>query len=140
MTIFQTCRMMEPVPDETKEWKWLSDQVWLDVLEPMLHEDPALADRAARLWHYLLVEIESGPDGVTNAAVCLENALRLTFPFTTSYQACMMLFQESLGDDFPAQKGSLAVLSEAIVRVEAALKRAARSHRNKQRRGSRESN
>jgi len=132
--------MMEPVPDETKEWKWLSDQVWLDVLEPMLHEDPALADRAARLWHYLLVEIESGPDGVTNAAVCLENALRLTFPFTTSYQACMMLFQESLGDDFPAQKGSLAVLSEAIVRVEAALKRAARSHRNKQRRGSRESN
>lgn len=128
---------MEPVPNEPKEWKWLSDQVWLDLLEPTLVEDSALADRAAKLWHYLLVEIESGPDGVTNAAVCLENALRLTFPFTTTYQACMILFQESLGDDFPAQDDSLDVLSEAIARTRAALKRAARSHRDKRSRSSR---
>lgn len=125
------------MPDETEEWKWLGDKVWLDLLEPMLFEDSALADRAARLWHYLLLEIESGPEGVNNAAVCLENALRLTFPFTTTYQACMILFQESLGDDFPPQADSLAVLSEAIIRVKAALRRAERSHRNKQRRGSR---
>jgi hypothetical protein len=125
------------MPDEIKEWKWLGDQVWLDLLEPMLLENPALADRAAKLWHYLLVEIESGPEGVTNAAVCLENALRLTFPFTTTYQACTTLFQESLGDDFPAKDDSLEVLSEAIVRVKSALRRAERSHRNKRRRGSR---
>jgi len=105
------------MPDEIKEWKWLSDQVWLDLLEPMLLEDSALADRAAKLWHHLLVQIESGPEGVTNAAVCLENALRLTFPFTTTYQTCMILFQESLGDDFPTKDNSLEVLSEAIVRV-----------------------
>ena|SRR6266404_2799988 len=121
------------MPDETGEWKWLGDKVWLDLLEPMLFEDSALADQAAKLWHYLLLEIESGPEGVTRAAVCLENALRLTFPFTTTYQACMILFQESLGDDFPAKKDSLAVLSEAIVRVKAALRRAARSHPNKHR-------
>ena len=124
------------MPDETEEWKWLGDKVWLDLLEPMLFEDSALADRAAKLWHYLLVEIESGPEGVTNAAVCLENALRLTFPFTTTYKACMILFQESLGDDFPPQDDSLAVLSEAIVRVRAALKRADRSHRANRLRGS----
>ena len=122
------------MPDETEEWKWLGDKVWLDLLEPMLFEDSALADQAAKLWHYLLVEIESGPEGVTRAAVCLENALRLTFPFTTTYQACMILFQESLSDDFPPKDDSLAVLSEAIVRVKAALKRAAR--RKKQSRGS----
>jgi hypothetical protein len=52
----------------------------------------------------------------------------------------MILFQVSLGEDFPAKNDTLAVLSEAIVRVEAALKRAERSHRNKQRRGSRQSN
>ena len=115
--------------DETEEWKWLGDKVWLDLLEPMLLEDSALADRAAKLWHYLLVEIESGPEGVTNAAVCLENALRLTFPFTTTYQACMILFQESLGDEFPHRNDSLDVLSEAIVRVKSALRRAARSNR-----------
>jgi hypothetical protein len=117
------------MPEEPEEWKWLGDKVWLDLLEPMLFEDSALADRAAKLWHYLPLEIESGPEGVTRAAVCLENALRLTFPFTTTYQACMILFQESLGDDFPAKNDSLAVLSEAIVRVKTALKRAARSHR-----------
>ena len=105
----------------------------------MLFEDSALADRAAKLWHYLLLEIESGPEGVTNAAVCLENALRLTFPFTTTYQACMILFQESLGDDFPSKDDSLEVLSEAIVRVKGALRRAEHSHRNKRRRGARQS-
>jgi hypothetical protein len=125
------------MPDKRTEPKWLEDQVWLDLLEPMLLEDSALADRAAKLWHHLLAEIESGPEGVTRAAQSLENALRLTFPYTKTYKACMILFQVSLGDDFPAQNDSLAVLSEAIVRVKTALKRAARSHRDKQRRGSR---
>ena len=123
--------MMLPVPDEKKEWTWLGDQVWLDLLEPMLSDDPALADRAAKLWHHLLVQIERGPEGITNAAVCLENALRLTFPFTSTYQGCMILFQESLGDDFPPKDDSLEVLSEAIVRTRRAVKRAARSHRDK---------
>lgn len=127
------------MPDETEEWEWLGDKVWLDLLEPILFEDSALADRAAKLWHYLLLEIESGQEGVTRAAVCLENALRLTFPFTTTYQACMILFQESLGDDFPAKNDSLELLSEAIVRVRAALRRAERTHRNKRRRGSQRS-
>lgn len=127
------------MPGERTEPKWLDDRVWLDLLEPMLLEDSALAERAAKLWHYLLAEIESGPEGVTRAAECLENALRLTFPFTKTYKACVILFQVSLGDDFPAQNDSLAVLSEAIVRVKAALKRAERSHRNKRSRCSRQS-
>ena len=67
--------------------------------------------------------IESGPEGVTRAAWCLEDALWLTFPFTKMYKACMILFQESLGDDFPVKDDSLAVLSEVIVRVKTALER-----------------
>jgi hypothetical protein len=126
------------MPDKRTEPKWLEDQVWLDLLEPMLLEDSALAERAARLWHHLLAEIESGPEGVTRAAHSLESALRLTFPFTKTYKACMILFQVSLGDDFPAKNDSLAVLSEAIVRIKAALKRAERSHRDKRHRGSRQ--
>lgn len=123
------------MPDERTESKWLDDQVWLELLEPILLKDPALAERAAKLWHHLLAEIESGPEGVTRAAQSLENALRLTFPFTKTYKACMILFQVSLGDDFPAKNDSLEVLSEAIVRVKAALTRAARSHRDNRRRG-----
>lgn len=126
------------MPDERTESKWLDDQVWLELLEPILLKDPGLAERAAKLWHHLLAEIESGPEGVTRAAQSLKNALRLTFPFTKTYKACMILFQVTLGDDFPAQKDSLAVMSEAIVRIKAALKRTERSHRDKQRRGSRQ--
>ena len=109
------------MPDKKTEPKWLDDQVWLDLLEPMLREDSARADRVARLWHHLLAEIESGPERVTRAAQSVENALRLTFPFTKTYKACMILFQVSLGDDFPVKDDSLAVLSEAIVRVKTAL-------------------
>jgi len=101
----------------------LDDKVWLELLEPLFLKDPSQADRAAKVWHRLLAEIESGPEGVTRAAWCLEDALRLTFPFTKMYRACMILFQVSLGDDFPVKDDSLAVLTEAIVRVKRALER-----------------
>ena len=110
----------------------LDDRVWLELLEPLFLEDPNQADRAAKVWHRLLAEIESGPEGVTRAAWCLEDALRLTFPFTKMYRACMILFQVSLGDDFPVKDDSLAVLSEAILRVKTALERVPR--RNAKRR------
>src|SRR5262245_17949231 len=109
----------------------LDDRVWLTLLEPMLRDDPLLADLAAKLWHHLLAEIESGPEGVTRVAGSLETALRLTFPFTKTYRACMILFQVSLGDDFPPKDDSLELLSEAIARVRTALKRATRSPRRK---------
>jgi hypothetical protein len=38
----------------------LDDRVWLELLEPLFQEDPSQADRAAKLWHRLLAEIESG--------------------------------------------------------------------------------
>ena len=53
---------------DDSQW-WIDDRVWLDLLEPMLSEDSALADRAAKLWHRLLAEIESGPEGVTHTAM-----------------------------------------------------------------------
>lgn len=101
----------------------LDDRAWLDLLEPLFSEDPDQANRAAKVWHRLLSEIEGGEEGATRAAWCLEDALRLTFTFTRMYKACMILFQVSLGDDFPVKDDSLAVLSEAIVRVKTALER-----------------
>ena len=120
---------------DDSQW-WLDDKVWLDLLEPLFLEDASQADRAAKLWHRLLAEIESGPEGATRAAICIENALRLTFPFTRVYKTCHILFQVSLGDDFPPENDSLVVLSKAIERVRAALKRASRSQGHKRRRGS----
>jgi hypothetical protein len=60
----------------------LEDLPWLELFAAAFTEDSALAEQAARLWHYLVTEIERGPEGATNARHHLERAIRLTFPFT----------------------------------------------------------
>lgn len=102
-----------PNPDSS-----FDDTVWLDLFEPLFFaEDTGVAERVAKLLDHLLTEIDRGPEGITNAALSIEKALRLIFPFTRTGRACMILFQVSLGKDFPAQKDSLAVLSEAMKRT-----------------------
>jgi hypothetical protein len=85
-------------------------------------EDPAKADSAAKLWHRLILEMRSGSEGVTRARSCLENALRLTFPFTETYHACRSLYQISLSDEFPATSEPMALLTEAMKRNKDMLK------------------
>lgn len=99
------------------------ETVWLGLFAPLFAEDGSLADRAAKLFDGLLTELENGPRGVTRAAICIEDAHRLIFPFTSLGRACMVLFQVSLGKDFPPQRDTLAVLSEAMKRTKAALER-----------------
>ena len=111
---------------EDLQW-WLDDRVWLDLFEPLFNENPELADRAAKLWHRLLAELEDGPKGVTHAMICIENALMLTFPFTDTYRACRILYQVSLGEKFPPNLDTMALLTEAMKRTRAALQRASRS-------------
>lgn len=121
---------------DDSQW-WLDDQVWLDLFNPTFHEDPGKADRAAKLFHRLLAEIESGPTGATRVAWCLENALRLTFPFTDTYRACRVFFEVSLGETFPPNLDSTALLTEAMKRTKTALERASRSRPKKQSKRSR---
>ena len=73
-----------------------SDEIWLEIFEAAFLDDPDVAVKAARLFHYLLMQIESGPQGITNARQCLENGIRLVFPFTANYKACRDKFEESL--------------------------------------------
>jgi len=105
-------------PDES-QW-WLDDDLWLDLFTPLFWEYPELADHAAKLSHRLLDKIEDGPEGVTQAAICIENALRLTFPFTNTYHACRILFEVSLGENFPPDLDTTALLTEALRRTKAA--------------------
>jgi hypothetical protein len=74
-------------------------------------------------WHQLLAELESGPQGATRVAWCLENALRLTFPFTDTYHACRILFEVSLGKSFPPNLDTMELLTEVMKRTRAALQR-----------------
>lgn len=110
---------MPQEPDDS-QW-WLDDQVWLDLFATTFHEDAAKAELAARLFHRLLAQIESGPMGVTRAAICIENALRLTFPFTETYHVCRILFQISLGDSLPTDLDAMERLIEAMKRTKAVL-------------------
>lgn len=111
-----------PQNAEDSQW-WLDDRLWLDLFEPLFNEDEDLADHAARLFHHLLAEIESGRQGATHVAWCLENALRLTFPFTKTYHACRILFEVSLGENFPPNLDTMALLTEAMKRTKTALER-----------------
>jgi hypothetical protein len=121
---------------EVSQW-WLDNDIWLDLLRPLFHEDSSQADRAAKLFYRLLGEIESGEEGVTHAAICIENALRLTFPFTDTYRACEIFFQVSLGENFPPNLDSIALLTEAMKRTKAALERASKSQPKRRRKSSR---
>ena len=73
---------------------WLDDRIWTEILEPMLIGEPDQAERLARMWSYLLSEIEEGPDGVFRARQCLENGLRVTFAFSKSYKTCRARYEQ----------------------------------------------
>jgi hypothetical protein len=81
-------------PDDS-DW-YLDDEVWRDLLRPLFIEDEAQAERAARLFHRLLAEIEKGPEGTTRVSIPLEHARQVEFPFTRFAHDCEMLFRESL--------------------------------------------
>ena len=72
------------------------DTVWLELFEAAFLEDSGLAERAARFWQYLLTQVESGPEGITNARHYLERAIRLSFPYTRLYRSCLDSFEASL--------------------------------------------
>lgn len=101
---------------------WKDERVWLELFQPLFAVDGDLAERTAKLLDYLLLELDRGPMGITHVGICLENALRLIFPYTPTGRACMILFQVSLGKDFPPQPDTLATLTEAMKRTQIALK------------------
>jgi hypothetical protein len=112
------------MPDTREDSQpWKDERVWLELFQPLFARDGNLADRAAKLFDYLSLEIDNGPMGVTHVSTCLENAFRLIFPYTTIGRACMILYQVSLGKDFPTQPDTLDTLTEAMKRTKAALER-----------------
>lgn len=126
------------MPPELDDSQWLlEDEVWLDLFTPTFQEDPSKAERAAKLFHHLLAQIESGPEGATQVAWSLENALRLTFPFTKTYRACRILFEMSLGKSFPPNLDTMELLTEAMKRTRTALRQASKSQPKTRRKRSR---
>ena len=82
-----------------------SNPTWLEVFGPAFEADSDLAENAARLWHELLGQIESGPDGLRNARESLQTAIRFTFQYTDAFRLCRDQFEASLSSaDGPAER------------------------------------
>jgi hypothetical protein len=79
---------------EDPQW-YDDDNLWLDLLTPLIDEDDSQAERAARLLHKLITEIQK-PDGAFHVQCCLENGRRVVFPYTRFANDCKRLFIESL--------------------------------------------
>ena len=120
---------MPRTPDNSQLSAWPNDDAWLRLLEPMLLEDTSLADSAGRLWHHLIEEIKSGPEGATRARQSLEDALRLTFQFTAAHKACRTLFEMSLAGDLSPAAEPLSILRAEIDRRKGTAEGAARKKR-----------
>ena len=75
---------------------WPDEEVWLGFFRDALSEDPELAERVARIWYTLLEHLGDGPEGIRNARLILKQALKLTYPFTSSYRLAYRHFKLSL--------------------------------------------
>ena len=109
---------------EKKEPKllWPDEEDWLDLFRDILCEDPRRAERIARIWYTLLQHLREGPDGVRNARLILKQALRLTYPFTSSYRLAYRHFRLSLsGRVRPADEPN-QLLGESIERARREIK------------------
>ena len=125
------------MPYKRDDSQQFDEAVWLELFAPLFADDGSLADRAAKMFDYLSLEIENGPNGITRVGICIENALRLIFPYTSVGRTCLILFQVSLGKDFPAQPDTLATLTEAMRRTRAALERGPASQEKRRKRSRR---
>jgi hypothetical protein len=59
---------MPDMRDDSQLWK--DERVWLELFQPLFAGDGDLADRAAKLLDYLLLELDNGPKGITHVWNC----------------------------------------------------------------------
>ena len=64
------------MPYKRDDSQQFDEAVWLELFAPLFAEDGNLADRAARLFDYLSLEIENGPMGIVPRSLP-----RLAHPF-----------------------------------------------------------
>jgi hypothetical protein len=111
--------------DKPSEPVWPTDENWLEILEPALIKDPDRAEMAALLWRRLLEFVQEGKQGLRHASASLNDALRLTYPFTRSYRLAYQHWRLWLSSgDLPPADEPEQLLRDSIERVHAAIAKA----------------
>jgi hypothetical protein len=108
--------------DKRTEPHWPDDENWLEILTPALINDPERAEMVALIWRNLVDCLKDGKRGIERADAILNDALRMTYPFTASYQLAYRHWQLCLSSGAaPPSDEPQSLLSESIGRVNAAV-------------------
>jgi hypothetical protein len=107
--------------DESHKRLWPDEDDWLDFFRENLCGRPELAEQVARICYALLEHLGQGPEGLRNARFILKQALRLTYPFTSSCRLAYRHYRLSLSgyvkpDDEPGH-----LLGASITRARAQI-------------------
>jgi len=120
--------------DESRKKLWPDEDEWLDTFREYLCGHPELAEHVARIWFALIEHLSvnsetGGPEGVRNARFILNQALRLTYPFTRSYRLAYRHYLLSLSGQVKPEDEPVHLLKASIARMRASIAEARKAKR-----------
>ena len=107
--------------DESRKRFWPDEDEWLDFFREHLCGRPELAEHVARIWFALLEHHDQGPEGIRNARFIINQALRLTYPFTRSYRLAYRHYLLSLTGYVKPEDEPEPLLKTSIARARASI-------------------
>jgi len=106
---------------ESHKKLWPDEDDWLDLFREHLCGHPELAEHVARIWFALLEHLGEGPEGTRDARRILNQALRLTYPFTASYRLAYRHYLLSLSGYVKPEDEPEQLLRASIKRARASI-------------------
>ena len=107
--------------NESRKRLWPDEDEWLDFFREYLCGRPELAEHVARIWFALFEHHNEGPEGVRNARFIINQALRLTYPFTRSYRLAYRHYLLSLSGQVKPEDEPNNLLKASIARAKASI-------------------
>ena len=115
--------------NESRKRLWPDEDEWLDFFREHLCGHPELAEHVARIWFALIEHHDQGQEGVRNARFILNQAMRLTYPFTRSYRLAYRHYLLSLSGYVKPEDEPAHLLKASIARMRASIAEARKSKR-----------
>ena len=107
--------------NKSKKLLWPDEDDWLDTFREYLCGHPELAEHVAHIWFALLEHLSQGPDGIRAARLILKQALRLTYPFTSSYRLAYRHYKLLLSGRVDIAEQPSILLRDSIKRARAQI-------------------
>jgi hypothetical protein len=89
---------------------------WTDILEPVLCQNAAAAERIAQLLFTIKSAIDSGPEGAEQASKMLLDGIETIYLYTNAHKAAVKLYVLSLEGNLKPQDEPLNLINAALER------------------------